>query len=168
MREADLTTSYSDDVILWWDKIGKISRRTSKDERIDIGRRGEKLSIDYERTRTQKEPKWQGFELNFSGYDILSVVDLKNTSLLNIEVKTSNSIWEVATFHLTRNEWTVAQSSLNYVFHLWVLIPKSNLFIVSKSEIEKHIPTNNGNGSWEAVEILFSSVCQKDKASVAV
>lgn len=165
LREADLTTSYSDDVILWWDKIGKISRRTGKDEKIDVGRRGEKLTVDYERARTQKEPKWQGFENNFSGYDVLSVVDSKDINPLNIEVKTSNSTWEVASFYISKNEWSVAKSSPNYLFHLWVLIPKNKLYIVSKDMVETHVPSNNGEGTWESVEIPFSAVCQKDQTS---
>ncbi len=166
LREADLTASYSDDVILWWDKIGKISRKTGKDEKIDVSRRGEKMSIDYERDRTQKEPKWQGFESNFSGYDVLSVVDLKNTNTLNIEVKTSNSIWEVASFYISKNEWAVAKSSPNYLFHLWALIPKNTLYIISVDVIEEHIPINKGSGTWESVEIPFSAVCQKDKSII--
>lgn len=163
LRDADLITSYSSDVILWWDKIGKISRRTGKDEKIDIGRRGEKMSIDYEKTRTQKEPKWPGFESNFSGYDVLSIVDLKNTTPLNIEVKTSNSTWEVASFYVSKNEWSVAKSSSNYLFHLWALVPKNKLYIVSVDAVGRHVPTNNGNGTWESVEIPFSAVSQKDQ-----
>lgn len=163
LREADLTTSYSEDVILWWDKIGKISRRTGKDEKIDVGRRGEKLSIDYERDRTQKEPKWKGFENNFTGYDVLSILNIKNTIPLNIEVKTSNSTWEVASFYISKNEWAVAESSPNYIFHLWVLVPKNKLYIVSTDVVRSHIPINNGKGTWDAVEIPFSAVCQKDQ-----
>jgi hypothetical protein len=168
LREAELTTSYSDDVILWWDKIGKISRRTGKDEKIDVSRRGEKMSIDYERARTRKEPRWQGFESNFSGYDILSIVDSKNTSPLNIEVKTSNSTWEVASFYITKNEWAVAKSSLNYLFHLWALVPKNNLYIISVATVEKHIPINKGDGTWESVEIPFSAVCKKAQSVIVI
>lgn len=164
LREAELTTSYSDDVISWWDRIGKVSRRTAKDEKVDVGRRGEKMSIEYERNRTHKEPGWPGFERNFSGYDILSVVDSTNNNILNIEVKTSNSIWDVASFYVSKNEWGVAKSSSNYLFHLWVLIPKQILYIVSVDKIEAHIPSNNGEGTWESVEIPFSSVCKKNES----
>jgi hypothetical protein len=163
LREAGLTESYSDDVILWWDKIGKISRRTGKDEKIDIGRRGEKMSLDFERKRTKREPRWQGFESNYSGYDVLSIVDRQNTDPLNIEVKTSNSKWEDATFYISRNEWTVAKLSANYLFYLWALVPKKTLYIVSVEEIEKHTPVNKGMGTWESVEIPFSAICQKDQ-----
>jgi hypothetical protein len=168
LREAELTTSYSDDVILWWDKIGKISRKTGKDEKVDVGRRGEKMSIDYERARTQKEPAWRGFETNFSGYDVLSVIDSKNPDFLNIEVKTSNSTWEVASFYVSKNEWSVAKSSPNYLFHLWTLIPKSKLYVVSVDKVETHIPINRGEGTWESAEISFSSVCQKDQNVIVV
>lgn len=166
LREADLTGSYSDDVILWWDRVGKFTRRTGKDEKIDVGRRGEKMSIKYERNRTHREPKWQGFESNLSGYDVLSIVDPRDTNILNIEVKTSNSTWDVASFFVSKNEWSVAKSSPNYLFHLWSLVPKNNLYIIPVKVVEKHIPTNKGHGTWESVEIPFSAVCQKDKGIV--
>ena len=93
-------------------------------------------------------------------------MDSENINPLNIEVKTSNSTWEVASFYISKNEWSVAKSSPNYVFHLWALIPKNKLYIVSKDVVETHIPSNNGEGTWESVEIPFSAVCQKDQGSV--
>jgi len=163
LREAELVASYSDDVIVWWDRVAKISRKTSKEEKLDLSRAGEKLSIEYERNRTNKEPKWQGFESNFSGYDILSVVSSTDNSLLRVEVKISNSNWSVASFHVSRNEWKVAQYSNNYLFYLWILIPNPRLFIVNVNEVGKNIPTNKGNGEWESTEIPFVAICKEDE-----
>ena len=58
-----------------------------------------------------------------------------------------------AKIHITRNEWETAQSSLNYIFHVWHLSGENQLFVLSVSDIEKHIPTNNLAGEWETVEI---------------
>jgi len=158
LREADLTASYSDEVIIWWDKISKISRKLGKDEKLDIGRKGEKLSIEHERNRTEKEPIWQGFESNFSGFDILSVQNKTDLSPLMIEVKSSNLSWGSATFHISKNEWGVAQISANYYFHLWLLLPQPKLYLVRQEEVAKHVPFNQGQGQWSNVEVPFSAV----------
>jgi hypothetical protein len=100
--------------------------------------------------------------------DILSVVGLKDANHLNIEVKTSNSTWEVASFYISKNEWSVAMTSPNYMFHLWVLIPKSILYIVSVKTIAEHVPTNNGDGIWQSVEIPYPAVCQKNQGTIAI
>lgn len=166
LREADLLNTYSDEVVLWWDKVGKISRRTDKDEKMDVGRRGEKMSLAYETKRTGRQPKWQGFESNFSGYDILSVVNTDKSDYLNIEVKTSNSVLDVASFFVSRNEWGVAVKSSNYLFHLWALVPKPTLFIISVDNIKTHVPSNNGDGDWVSVEIPFTSVVEKNQGLI--
>ncbi len=162
-READLISSYSDDVIIWWDKISKISRKLGKDEKLELGRKGEKLSIEHERKRTEREPTWQGFESNLSGFDILSIQSKTDINTLMIEVKSSNLGWSNATFHISKNEWNVAQTSINYCFHLWLLLPRPKLFIVKKSKVAKHIPSNQGLGRWSDVEVPFSAVTDEDK-----
>jgi hypothetical protein len=158
-REAGLFASNTDEVVAWWDKIAKVSRKGSKDTKLDVGRKGEKLSIAYERKRVKKEPYWQSIESNLAGFDILSIVAESDARPLCIEVKTSNSNWQVAEFYISINEWRVADTSENYVFHLWSLVPAPKLFIVEVSSIAKHIPRNLGNGQWQSVEIPYSSVC---------
>jgi hypothetical protein len=146
LREAALFTSLSDDVVNWWDECSKISRRAGKDTKIEVGRQGEKLSIQYERNRTKREPIWQGFESNLSGFDVLSSVSETDLAPLRIEVKTSNSKPEVAAFHVTKNELGVATTSGSYVFHLWSLQPHAQLMVVEVSRVMKHIPSNHGEG----------------------
>src|SRR5258706_804854 len=156
-REAGLFEGISDEIIAWWDRYSKISRKTSKDNNLELGRKGEKFSLDYERNRTKREPIWQSIESNLSGFDILSTIDDKNTTHLRIEVKTSNSLISVATFFLSKNEWDVASTSENYIFHLWSLQPKPNLQLVTVKDVEKHIPKNHGEGIWEKVSIPFAA-----------
>jgi hypothetical protein len=156
-REANLFSEPTDEIVSWWDKYSKISRKTRRDSNLETGRRGEKLSIEHERWRTQREPFWQGLESNLAGYDVLSVVDAEDVRPLRIEVKTSNSVREVASFYLSRNEWQVATTSDNYVLHLWALQPKPFLTIISFSQLQDHVPTNQGDGMWESVSIPFSA-----------
>lgn len=158
LREADLLTPPTYEIIRWWDALAETTRKQQQDDRIAIGRQGEQLSVEYERERTKREPIWQAIESNLSGYDILSVVDERDRSQLRIEVKTSNSIPSVAAFHVTRNEWVVAQTSEYYVFHLWALQPRPRLFVAEIELVSHHIPKNYGTGRWESVMIPFEAV----------
>jgi hypothetical protein len=157
MKEAGLFGYPNDDIVSWWDTHSKLSRKAKKDHSLETGRQGEKLSIAHERKRTQKEPKWTGFETNFAGFDILSVLDRDSSEPLRIEVKTCNSDQNTALFYVSRNEWNTAATSSNYIFHLWSIKKAPKLIIVSSKTMEKHIPTDNGNGYWEKVSIPFSA-----------
>ncbi len=156
LREAGLFGSVSDDVVSWWDRYSKVSRKVSKDAKLDIGRLGEKLSLQHERQRTKREPVWQGFESNLSGFDILSVLDENDSTSLRIEVKTSNSTPDVALFFISKNEWSVAQASSHYLFHLWSLQPKPQLRKIAVDQVESHVPVDQGSGEWESVSIPFA------------
>lgn len=155
LEEAGLADGDTDEVVNWWDTYSKLSRRAKKNNNVEVGRRGEKLSLKYELDRTKRKPFWQGLESNFAGYDILSVVDENNYEPLRIEVKTSNSTPETASFFITKNEWNVAITSDYFIFHLWALQPKTNSFLAQVSEVEKHIPENQGKGEWETVQIPY-------------
>jgi hypothetical protein len=155
--EANLFAEPTDEVVAWWDKYSKVSRKMRRDSNLEIGRLGEKLSIQHERERTKREPFWQGIESNLAGYDVLSVVSSTDIRLLCIEVKSSNSIPEVASFYISKNEWQVAMTSDNYLVHLWALRPRPNLIIVTPAQLQSHIPTNQGEGTWESTSIPFAT-----------
>ena len=155
-KEAELINSYDKDVIKWWDMLALAVRGQQLDTQLEIGRTGEELSLEYERKRVNKDPVWQSIESNLSGYDILSIVSVEETTPLRIEVKASTKVSNSFSFYLTRNEWNVADTSNNYLFHLWFLSETPELFILDKDEIANHIPTNQGNGSWENVKITFT------------
>lgn len=162
--EAGLfSNEITDTIISWWDRYSKISRKSSKDNKLEIGRLGEKYSLNYERHRTKHEPIWQGFESNLSGFDILSRIDQSDSTPLRIEVKTSFAYIDNAVLYITKNEWYVAQNSPNYILHLWLLLPKPKMKIVSVCELEKHIPINNGSGLWESTSIPYSAFEWIDK-----
>lgn len=156
-KEAELINSYDRDVIKWWDMLALAVRGQQLDTQLEIGRTGEELSLEYEKNRVNKDPVWQSIESNLTGYDILSVVSLEDPRPLRIEVKASTNVSGSFTFYLTRNEWNVAETSENYLFHLWVLSETPELFILDKNEIANHVSTNQGNGTWENVKITFSS-----------
>ncbi|HHW38318.1 MAG TPA: DUF3883 domain-containing protein [Bacillales bacterium] len=154
-EEASLIDGYEPDVITWWDDLSSISRKSIDDSKLLVGREGEKLSIQYERDRTGYNPEWVSIESNLLGFDILSRTDSTGDTSLKIEVKASKSLSQEFTFYLTQREWDIAQSSLNYIFHLWILGDDPELYVYSLEELKKHIPIDKGEGSWETVKICI-------------
>ena len=156
-KEAGLFSTPTDDIVNWWDKYSQVSRKKNKDNNLETGRRGEKLSIEHERDRTKREPVWQGFETNLAGYDLLSIVREDDFRPLCIEVKTSDSRPDVAEFYISKNEWNVATVSDNFILHLWSLRPRPKLIVITPNQLQNHIPIDQGDGNWEKVSIPFTA-----------
>jgi len=156
--EAGLIAGFSDEVVGWWDALAARARGQKSQIMMETGRHGERLSIKYEQARTGKEPSWQAIESNLSGFDILSVVGALDTRKLPIEVKTTSGAIRHAFFHVSRNEWETGTTSDFYTFHLWAIGGNNpTLAVLDKADLAPHIPTNQGTGSWESVEIPFEA-----------
>jgi hypothetical protein len=155
--EAGLgATPPSDTIIAWWDDLAAAARAKHADSQTLIGREGERCSIRYEEARVSRRPEWHSIESNKSGFDLVSIVSREYPSDLQIEVKASERPVSTATCHVTRNEWEVAVGSDIYLFHLWSMTETGKkLAILTPQEVECHIPTENGEGKWESVEIPF-------------
>jgi hypothetical protein len=157
-KECGLFDELTDELIKYWDKLALAYRNYSQIRMTEIGRTGEKLSFDYELERTGQTPLWQAIESNLAGFDLLSIVDNSNPQKLKIEVKTSTSNISYAKFHITKNEWNTALSSINHVFHLWHIEKTPVLYKISVDKISNHVPLDKGDGDWESVEIPFLAV----------
>lgn len=154
--EAGLIVGYSDEVVGWWDALAARARGQKSKIMMETGRHGERLSIKYEQIRTGKEPAWQAVESNLSGFDILSVVGAMDSRKLPIEVKTTSGQIGHSSFYVSRNEWETGSTSDFYNFHLWAIGgEKPSLAVLDKADVVPHIPTNQGEGSWDVVEIPF-------------
>jgi hypothetical protein len=160
-KECGLFDALTDDLIHFWDKMALAYRNYSQKRMTEIGRVGEKLTFEYEWKRTGRKPIWQAVESNLAGFDILSSIDSSTSTKLQIEVKATTSEIRYAKIHITRNEWETAQNSLNYLFHIWHLSSDNQLFVLSVSDIQMHIPTDNLAGEWEIVEIPCRSLINK-------
>jgi hypothetical protein len=114
--------------------------------------------LAYEENRTGRKPEWVAIENNADGYDVLSVVGGGDLRQLSIEVKTS-TLGTAGTFYLTRNEWERALEGANHVFHLWDARANATaqLAVVEPQEMQTHVPTDLGAGSWESVAIPFAA-----------
>lgn len=141
----------------WWDALAAANRSERDAMLLAQGRVGERLSLAYEADRLQREgisrePIWVAIDDNTVGYDILSYA-LHDVGEINrlIEVKTTQAT--PPRMILSRNEWIIAaQYGSAFEFHLWNLTTQS-LTIFTVEQVREHIPTDNGLGKWESVEI---------------
>lgn len=154
--EAGLANDFSDDVVAFWDALSARASSIRDAAMTAIGRTGERLTIEHEKLRTGRTPKWVAINSNADGYDVLSVVDATDGRFLSIEVKTS-TMGPSGHLHLTRNEWEMAQERLNHVFHLWdTKSAPPRLAKISVAEMSHHVASDSGNGRWEVTSIPFS------------
>lgn len=150
-REANLLDTYSTEVVQWWDNISYFTRNNNDIYLSKLGRQAEELSIKYETKRTGVLPKWISIDSNLTGYDLLSIVDVSNPSLLSIEVKGIYSTLS-SSFYLTDNEWEVAMNSDNYIFHLWDIKGSDcSLSILLPDDLTPLIPSNTEYSKWEKI-----------------
>lgn len=147
----------TDDEIIWWDHISELMRKVSDENKVKIGRTGEKLTLLYEEKRTGVRPKWMAIDSNLLGYDIKSVCSNNGEQIpLFIEVKTSTAGINEAFCHISSHEWEVSRSAPAYMFYFWSI--RGALYRIatlSKNDLEPHIPYNNNDGTWESVKIPF-------------
>lgn len=168
LDEAALLDEATPDVVQWWDKLSGIVRVATQQASVEIGRFGEHLTLRFEEARTKKKPRWQAFETNFAGYDVLSTVSESDDSSLKIEVKASRRSFRDATLFITEHEWRTALANPNvYLFHFWLLNTENLLFILPFTDIEPHIPKNCGRGKWKSVEMRVGHLTAPHKAAAA-
>jgi hypothetical protein len=155
--EAGLAYGDDSETVAFWDKLAAMAHGTRNALRTEIGRAGERLSIAYEKGRTGHIPKWIALESNADGYDVLSRLSAEDNERLTIEVKASKQARLLGSFHLTRNEWSFAEESLNHVFHLWYLDSRRpRLAVLSVEQLAAHVPVDRGEGQWESAYVPFA------------
>jgi hypothetical protein len=155
--EAGLVDGLSDDVVAFWDKLAAEARGQKDTRMLEIGRRGEKLTLAYEESRTGKKPKWIAIDNNADSFDVLSIVDAADGRLMSIEVK-STSVGLRGVFWVTRNEWEIATAARAHCFHLWdISVEPHQLAFVSSQELASHVPHDKGSGEWKSVAIPFDA-----------
>lgn len=147
------------EVSKWWLRVSDLARTITQDKKTETGIEGEFLTIKYETHRTGVRPKHVAFESNNFGYDVLSQISIKDTSPLNIEVKSSTIPRKSASIYLTRFEFEKSvEMGPSYVFHLWDLSEKNPLLlVVPGTEVAEHTPEDTGTGKWDIVKIKFDA-----------
>lgn len=151
------------DNITWWDELAGLFRDPWALGRVSLGRRGELLSMEFERAKLDSqghigpEPFWSAIQDETLGYDIQSCQILpEGPQKLYIEVKASER--DPFVFFLSDNEWRVAQNFKDsYEFHFWHL-PSKRHRVVRVDQVAPHIPMNQGAGTWTRVQIVWPGV----------
>lgn len=153
--EAGLVDGVEDDVVAFWDSLAAQARGQKDTRLLEIGRRGERLTVAYEERRTGRKPRWVAIDNNADGYDVLSIAARDDVRTMTIEVK-ATQVGTNAILHLTRNEWETAIDSRLHLFHLWDISGNPpRLAVLSTADIHTHVCADNGDGEWESVAIPF-------------
>ncbi|WP_426348685.1 protein NO VEIN domain-containing protein [Alloiococcus sp. CFN-8] len=155
-----MSENISSKEIEWWDRTAEYIRGIHHLSLDATGRAGERLTLIYEENRIGRAPKWESFETNLSGYDIISCVSPFSSDQLLIEVKSSTRDIHHASMILSRNEWETAtklRKNSRYKFYLWLLGKEHRLAIIGVEDVKPHIPSDNGGGIWRELEIKFDS-----------
>lgn len=155
--EAGLAHNDDSETVIFWDALASRARGARDEALTEIGRTGERLTLEYERRRTGIQPKWIALDSNSDGYDVLSRLNMGDSRRLVIEVKTT--IQGLAGhFHVTRNEWDVAEDALFHAFHLWdVSSGTPRLAVLGPDQVRAHAPADGGMGTWLSVRIPFAA-----------
>ena len=156
-----LTAPPSEKVVRWWDKLAAYFRTLKEQGDIEIGRKGEQLTIEYETQRLKnelipKKPIWVALEDNCAGYDVHSFQHTIDGDIndLRIEVKTAS--YSPTHFILTRTEWDTASKQQNlHIFHIWNL-ETGELLKLNVSDMAVHIPVDAGSGRWREIGVIIA------------
>lgn len=161
LETAGLLVETADkDVAMWWDTLAAASRAAEERRRVEIGREGEKRTIEYENKRLTAEgipyePKWVALDDNSEGYDVLSFDVIGSGNLQHKYIEVKACVYSPTHFLLTRNEWEFAKTHKSEsAFHIWNL-ETGGLDEFRVEDMEKHIPTDQGNGRWENVAVVL-------------
>ena len=157
-REAGLLDGQDEDVVSWWDELAGRFRAVQDEAYLQIGRKGERMSIEWEHKRTGVPPRWIALEFNDAGYDIVSRLAHDDSTRLVIEVKSSTLPWEHAELFLSRAEWEVLIREQHALIHLWSLCntpPRHAAIAID--QLREHVPSDVGSGSWYRCRIPFAA-----------
>lgn len=151
-----LSESPSSSVVNWWDQVSAKIRNERETSNLSTGRLGERLTLLFEKKRTNGNPRWMAIESNKLGYDILSQVSASDKTSVLIEVKASTESIDNAYFYISKNEWNVANGTSCYYFYLWhISTNHKKIAILTPDRVARYIPINQQNGEWESVRIPY-------------
>ena len=151
------------DVVDWWDNLGRLLRKQLEEQKLDRSRVAERLTLDHENDRLKglgltRKARWIAIEDNTAGYDVLSY-DVGPEGPVNKLIEVKSSIASPLRFFVTRNEWEKAlQFGDSYLFHIWDLASQApRLHIRTVKQIAPHIPMDRVKGRWSNAEIPLSA-----------
>jgi len=145
------------ETVRWLDRLGQVALSQRDMRNIEIGRKAERLALEYERQLVamagiNTPVEWISLNENFAGYDLKSWVLIDGRVMPKlVEVKGCSS--ESRTIYVTRNEWEVANTVIcPFVFQIWTL-PSELMIEISVEEMRAHMPFDSGNGRWQTAQV---------------
>ena len=153
-----LASPASDDVVAWWDGIGRFFRGLYEQSKAEIGRAGERLTLQYERRRLiaeqiDRRPIWVSVDDEGRGFDVLSYRRRDDESIGEVQIEVKASRYSPVEMYLTRPEWDYAQRHPEtYIFHVWRL-DKEQLREITVLEMGTSVPTDEGSGEWQSLRV---------------
>ena len=156
IQECGLADDANESTTAFWNEVKNYVSNDDASRTGEIGHKGERLTIRYEKDRTGVDPLWTAMEDSKAGYDVGSVVSSSDLSLLRIEAKATIVQMSDAIFYISENEWKVATQDGAHRFYLW-LIRKSETMLarLDVGDIRSSIPENRGFGAWKKVGIPY-------------
>lgn len=159
-RAGLMTDSPDQEAVELLDRLANLARKVADLDRVDSGRRAERLSFDLERERCEgivgaPKPEWTALDDNHAGYDILSsYLEHDRIAPKLVEVKSSRT--SAPRLILTRYEWTVAtRNPRAWTMHFWDLRYHTLTELIWQ-DLAPHIPVDQGAGSWDSVTVQIS------------
>jgi hypothetical protein len=146
------------ELVKWWDELADFIRAREAEKLVAKGREAEFATIEYERDRLKLlqialEPRWESLENNFAGYDILSY-DPGEYSPRNRLIEVKSSTQSPPKIIVTRREWEAAQK-YGSAYYVYVWSSKATQpFIMTQADLAASMPTDQGLGHWEEVEVV--------------
>ena len=155
-----LATPPTEDVLQWWDEVGSFFRAQHEQNKLEIGREGERRTMAHETERLKKkgipkQPLWIALEDNSAGYDILSFQHADHGKIHDLRIEVKAASYSPTHFILTRAEWDCAIKQPHlHLFHIWNL-ESSTLHKLSVSDMAEHMPIDCSYGEWRNVRVTL-------------
>lgn len=157
-RAGALAPIPSPAVIRWWNGLVELAYRNRGSGNIEIGRQGERLSLNREHRLLSGCPHptiaWTALDTNTAGYDIHSWRrNQEEWTPKLIEVKTITRA--PSPIYLTRHEWdTSRRMAAAYCFQVWDL-RSERMAELTSDQMSSHIPPDCGLGRWSELKITL-------------
>lgn len=143
-------------IVDWWSELESLTSKVQENRGFrDWENRSLQKEIKVlESEQCPHQPVWVALNDNFLGYDILSYRRIGNDWIpFYIEVKSTDS--GLSKFLISDREiQTLVQSPNSYQIDFWQA-SSGHLIEILGTQILQHIPTNNGNGRWKSLEIVW-------------
>lgn len=155
-----LVTPPPDSVVAWWDELGRFFRAEDERRKMEIGREGERRTMDHETRRLEHEgisrsPIWIALEDNRVGFDVWSFQKRCGMEVEDLRIEVKAASYSPVHFILSRHEWDTARKNSDiHLFHIWNL-ETGELVQLDVVEMMVHIPRDVGSGEWREVRVTM-------------